>query len=186
MNFDGLLGDEPVASPGQQEAAVLVPIIQIDDPRLVLTRRQPDLVNHPGQMSFPGGRHEPIDASLRETALREAEEEIDLDPTDATIHGRLPTIETVTDFEITPFVATVPDREYRPDPREVVEIISIPIRELIDPASYAAERVSRPARDPGIVHYFHTDHATVWGATGRILVSFLRKTVGWTPPIEPP
>lgn len=186
MDFDGLLGDEPGASPRQQQAAVLVPIIQNDDPRLIFTRRQPDLVNHPGQMSFPGGRHESIDTTLQETALREAEEEIDLHPTEATIHGRLPTIETVTDFEIAPFVATVPDRAYRPDPREVVEIISIPIRELTDPASYAAERVSHPARDPDIVHYFHTDHATVWGATGRILVSFLRRTVGWTPPLEPP
>ncbi|AGB15840.1 NTP pyrophosphohydrolase [Halovivax ruber XH-70] len=156
------------------DAAVLVPIIdRPDGPALLFTKRAEHLGEHPGQMSFPGGGVEPEDDTLRDTALREAHEEIGLDPAAPTVIGRLDDISTITGYAVTPFVARVPDREYEPDDGEVAEIVVISLSELLDPATYTTEVHDHPIEGPTIIHYFHVGEYTVWGATARILVQFL-------------
>ncbi|MFP4590243.1 MAG: NUDIX hydrolase [Halobacteriales archaeon] len=181
------LADRTPARPvgGYTNAAVLIPVLREERPdSLLFTRRNPDLDTHPGQMSFPGGRAEADDPDLLGTALREAREEIDLSPSDATIHGRLDPIRTVTGFEVVPYVAEIPPGEYRPDPAEVAEIVTVAVPDLLDPANYEAEHRVHPEHGPLTVHYFTVDGYTVWGATARILVQLLRLTHGWAPPPE--
>lgn len=169
--------DEP------RDAAVLVPIIYQEQlPHLLFTKRSEDLGNHPGQMSFPGGGREPTDDSLSDTAVREAHEEISLDPTEVTLVGQLDDIRTISGYSVTPFVAEIPDREYQPDEREVAEITKLPLESITDPANYDSEPRSSPRYGDTVIHYFHVNGFTVWGATGRILVQFLELTTDWTVP----
>lgn len=182
------LGDRTAASPSGEHtpAAVLIPVIRVrEPPQLLFTRRNPDLDTHPGQMSFPGGRTEPHDRDLLETALREAEEEIGLDPSRVELHGRLDPIRTVTGFEVTPFVGEIPPGPYRPEPAEVAEIVTVDVAAFLEADNYEAERREHPDRGPITVHYFRVDGYTVWGATARILVQLLRVTHGWKPPSDP-
>jgi 8-oxo-dGTP pyrophosphatase MutT (NUDIX family) len=169
--------DEP------RDAAVLVPIIHRDNrPFLLFTKRSEDLGKHPGQMSFPGGGRELIDDSLYDTAVREANEEINLNPNEVSPIGQLDDIRTISGYSVTPFVAEIPDREYHPDEREVAEITNLPIAALTDPSNYEAEPRSSPKYGDTVIHYFHVNGFTVWGATGRILVQFLELSTDWTVP----
>lgn len=168
-------------------AAVLVPVITRETgPALLFTKRADHLGEHPGQMSFPGGGRESRDADLRATALREAEEEIGLRPEEVAIVGRLDDIVTITDYAVSSFVGTVPDRTYDPDEREVAAVVSLPISGLVDPTNYEVERREHPRVGAIAVHYFHVEGYTIWGATGRILVQFLAATTDWSPPAAPP
>ena len=167
----------------RHDAAVLVPVIDRDgESHLLFTKRADHLGEHPGQMSFPGGGCEPRDADSHETALREANEEIALDPADAGIVGRLDDIRTITEYAVTPVVARVPDRQYVPDESEVAEIVVLPVSGLLDPDNYEFEERDHPHYGEIVIHYFHVDGYTVWGATGRIVVDFLERTTDWRAP----
>ncbi len=169
--------DEP------RDAAVLVPVTYRDQlPYLLFTKRSEELGNHPGQMSFPGGGREPDDDSLVNTAIREANEEISLNPNEVTLIGQLDDIRTGSGYSITPFVAEIPDRNYHPDEREVAEITKLPLTGITDPDNYEAEPRSTPRDGDIVIHYFHVNGFTVWGATGRILVQLLDLTTEWTVP----
>jgi 8-oxo-dGTP pyrophosphatase MutT (NUDIX family) len=170
-----------------RDAAVLVPVVQREDGRaLVFTKRADHLGEHPGQMSFPGGGREPSDENLRETAAREAYEEVELHSDEISFVGQLDDIRTTSRYSVTPFVARVPDREFVPDEREVEEVAVLSIAALTDPANYEVEKRIHPTYGEAIVHFFHVDEYTVWGATARILVQFLDLAVGWTPPAREP
>ncbi|NEU57469.1 CoA pyrophosphatase [Halorussus sp. MSC15.2] len=165
------------------DAAVLAPVVEREgDHYLLFTKRADHLGEHAGQMSFPGGGREPSDADLRATALREAEEEIGLRPAEADIVGRLDDIRTTSRYAVTPYVATVPDREYTPDEREVAEIAVLPVAGLVDPDNHEVERREHPQYGESIVHFFHVGGYTVWGATARILVQLLELTTDWRAP----
>src|SRR6056297_3971121 len=167
----------------EHDAAVLAPVVDRQDgPHLLFTKRADHLGEHPGQMSFPGGGAEPEDATILETALREANEEIGLESTEAEIVGQLDDIRTVTEYAVTPFVAHVPDREYVRDDNEVAEIVVLSVSELLDPKNYEYERRSHPYYGDIVIHYFHVDGYTVWGATGRILVQLLELATAFEAP----
>ncbi|MFC6615027.1 NUDIX hydrolase [Halopenitus salinus] len=186
MDLSGVRRHTPVtAAEGEREAAVLAPVLHREgDPHLLFTKRADHLGEHPGQMSFPGGGREPRDETLRDTALREADEEIGLAAAEAGIRGRLDDITTVTGYAIRPFVAEVPDREYVPDEREVAEIVFLPVSELTDRSNYESERRDHPEHGDIRIHFFSVEGYTVWGATGRMLAQLLELTTDWRVPPE--
>ncbi len=164
-------------------AGVLVPVIERPDGAvLVYTERADHLSAHAGEMSFPGGGRHETDESLQHTALREADEEIDLDPDDAEVVGRLPDIWGPTGDIVRPYVARVPDISYEPNPAEVTDIVRLPVASLIDRANYSAEPI--PGREDLEVTlpYFRVSDVTVWGLTGYVTGRLLQETAGWDPP----
>jgi len=123
-------------------AAVLVPLVVRDAVCVLLTQRTDHLTNHPGQISFPGGRAEPGDADASATALREAEEEIGLDARHMEVLGTMPTYTTGTGFIVTPVVALVePPFELRIDSFEVAGAFEVPLAFLMDPAHHRRHRI---------------------------------------------
>ena len=169
--------DEP------NDAGVVIPAIDRDEGHhLVFTKRADHLEEHPGQMSFPGGGREPEDSDILATALREGNEEIGLRPEEADVVGRLDDIRTITEYAVTPFVARVTDREYDPDDSEVAEVVALPLAGFVDPDNHEHERRTHPHYGEILIHYFHVDGYTVWGATGRIVVQLLEMTTDWRAP----
>ncbi len=187
MNLGRVAAYEPTTIEAvSSEAAVLVPVIEHEaGVSLLFTKRADHLGEHASQMSFPGGSREPSDGSRYETALREATEEIGLRQDEVDFVGRLDDIHTVTGYVVSPFVARVPDREYDPDEREVAEVVLLTVDDLLDPANIEVERREHPAGGEVLVHFFHVDGYTVWGATGRILVQLLELTTDWRAPTSP-
>jgi 8-oxo-dGTP pyrophosphatase MutT (NUDIX family) len=185
MDVAGIRRHEPATVTDEpREAAVIVPIVDRAEPHLLFTKRADHLSDHPGQMSFPGGGREPADADLRETALREANEEIGLRAEEAAVIGRLDDIRTVTRYSVGPFPAQIPDREYTPGDAEVAEIAILSVEELTDPENYESERRDHPYYGDIRLHFFTVEGYTVWGATARILVQFLELATDWEVPPE--
>ncbi|QSG10228.1 NUDIX hydrolase [Halapricum desulfuricans] len=169
-----------------REASVLLPIVdRPTGPHLLFTKRADHLENHPGQMSFPGGRREPEDDDRVETALREAREEIGLRPIEARLHGRLDDLETVSAYVVRPYVGTIPDRSYTPNDGEVAEITVLPLSGILDSDNHESECRDHPQYGEIQLHYFTVDGYTVWGATADILVQFLELATDWRAPAEP-
>lgn len=138
------------------------------EPHLLLTRRPLHMRRHAGQLSFPGGHIEPGEETLA-AALREAREEIGLDEGAVDVLGRLSeTLVLQSAFRLTPWVASVPyPYPYAPDPREVDEIIHVPISALLRPGAHRVEE--REAYGMNLdVHYFELGAEVLWGATARI------------------
>ncbi|MFC7071889.1 NUDIX hydrolase [Halovenus rubra] len=183
MDLDAVRAFDPTpVADGKRDSAVVVPLVERDVPHLLFTKRADHLSNHPGQMSFPGGRREHEDSNLGATAVREANEEIGLNPDAPSFVGQIDDILTVTGFSVTPFVAHVPDNEYEPQDDEVAEIAVLPLDALTDLDNYHGEYRDHPDNGPIRVHYFYVDEYTIWGATARILVQFLELTTDWTAP----
>ncbi|AGB36526.1 NUDIX hydrolase [Natronococcus occultus] len=184
LNLAPIADHPPVGIDDQEhDAAVVAPVIErADEDYLLFTRRSDDLGNHPGQMSFPGGGAEPEDESILATALREANEEIGLEPDETEVVGQLDDIRTISEYAVTPFVTRVPDREYERDGVEVAEIVVLPLSGFLDPENYECERREHPYYGDIVIHYFHVDGYTVWGATGRMLVQLLELTTEFEAP----
>jgi 8-oxo-dGTP pyrophosphatase MutT (NUDIX family) len=156
-----------------RDAAVLIPIVAMPEPTLIFTVRTDTLPSHKGQISFPGGSVDDTDASAEQAALREAEEEIGLDPERVRILGELDTTPTfVSGYVISPFVGWLEEEpDIDPNPAEVAEVLHVPIAELIDEIR----------REPGFEFGGRTfpteawvwkDHV-IWGVTARIVRHFL-------------
>jgi 8-oxo-dGTP pyrophosphatase MutT (NUDIX family) len=160
---------------GTRPSAVLAPLYpEGDDVVVVLTRRAQHLRAHRGEVSFPGGGCEPADADLRATALREAYEEVRLDPASVEIIGELDHLQTVTSQSyIVPFVGELagrPDLVASPD--EVESILRVPLAELLADDVYHEERWGLPPLEHP-VHFFELDGDLVWGATAAMLRNLL-------------
>lgn len=154
-------------------SAVLVPIVLHPAPAVLLTLRAAKLSNHAGQVAFPGGRIE-AGETPEAAAVREAAEEVGLDPRLPDLIGRLPDHVTGTGFRVTPVVALLhPPLSLTADPREVEEVFELPLAVVLDPA--APER--RSAEWKGRLREFwvwpHERHY-IWGATAAMLVSLAR------------
>jgi 8-oxo-dGTP pyrophosphatase MutT (NUDIX family) len=164
-----LSGERPDA-PVLKQAAVLVPLVARDHGlNVVLTRRSHHLPTHAGQIAFPGGRREDSDADVGATALREAHEEIGLDPRFVTLLGVSDAYETVTGFAVTPVVGLVePSAPLTADPREVDEIFEVPLAFLMDPANHEPHARSYNGVERRFYAMPYGDYY-VWGATAGML-----------------
>jgi 8-oxo-dGTP pyrophosphatase MutT (NUDIX family) len=160
---------------GGSDAAVLVPLYRASTGTgLVFTERRSDLRRHGGEISFPGGRPDHPEEDLLECALREANEEIGLDPTSVEVLGALPPVSTVvTGYKVHPFVGVIPQGlSFTPNPGEVAAVLLFTLDDLR--AGFGMRRLIRrgvPIRTPTYVAGEHL----IWGATARILGSLLER-----------
>ena len=165
--------DRPLA-----HAAVLVPIVMRERPMVLLTERTTHLSTHSGQVAFPGGRRDDTDSDEAHTALREAQEEIGLEPGCVEVVGRLPTYTTGSRFIITPVIGLVsPTHRLTLNTYEVADAFEVPLEFLMNPAHHRhhaiewagvrREWLSMPYQDQGTDRF-------VWGATAAMLRNFYR------------
>lgn len=167
---------DPAGRPREQRtlrsAGVLVPII--DRPAgatVLLTQRTAHLQKHAGQISFPGGGHEPQDPDLVATALRETEEEIGLPPHHVSVLGRLDLYETSTAYGVVPVVGWIrPPFPLKIDPFEVADVFEVPLSFVMDPANHRRDSTVRDGRSRSFYVLPYEDRY-IWGATAGMLVN---------------
>jgi 8-oxo-dGTP pyrophosphatase MutT (NUDIX family) len=158
---------------GRKESAVLVPLFISDGAvHIVFTERRHDLRRHPGEISFPGGRRDPGDETLMQTALREACEEIGLPREAVTMAGALEPVGTfVTNYAIYPFVGVIePGMEWVIGETEVAQVLELSLDDLV---AGAGERRMVRRGMAFKTHTFEVDGHLIWGATARILNDLL-------------
>ena len=159
-------------------AAVLVLLTDVGEgPELLLTRRSWEMRNHRGEVSFPGGRMDPGETAL-DTALREAYEEVGLDPAVVTIHGELEHLHTaVMRSYIVPKVGTVEQRlDLHAQTIEVERVLWVPVAAFTREGAHRTEHWGGPPFDRTL-HFFELDDETVWGATARIIFDLLERVL---------
>lgn len=164
-NFD--LEADPPARTDKDQAAVLIPVY-VDpqgDWRLVLTKRPDTMPTHAGHIAYPGGRPDPGDAGVVETALREAEEEVGIDPDNVEVLGFLPPIDTVQfRLMVVPVVGRLPGRPtLTPSPREVVRTYDPKLEDLADEARWHFEMWQDHK-----VWFYELEGDSLWGATAMM------------------
>lgn len=156
-----------------REAAVLVPVYRDREGDLTLVMiRRADVGAHGGQIAFPGGKRDRGDATALETALREAREEIGLEPKDVAVIAALDRVETrSTGFVIAPFLARIrrPER-WRPDPAEVEEVLEVRVRDLALPEARGESFETFPgSAEPSPIPFYRLAGHRLWGASYRIV-----------------
>lgn len=154
-------------------AAVLIPIIKREESlSVLLTERSPNLKQHAGQISFPGGRMDPQDRDIRATALRETQEEVGIDPANIEIVGYLDPNPTFTGYAVTPVVALVELRqELTIDPVEVKSAFEVPLPFLLDEANQELSHREFAGVTVPIAEFNYGQYC-IWGATAGMLIEF--------------
>ena len=165
-----LMENEVVRTENLTEAAVLIPIVERNNGlKVILTKRSNKLKQHPGQVSFPGGKSEKTDKSLVATALRETREEIGINNKNVEILGQLSKHVTITGFKITPFIGKIRTGfSTKIQTSEVSEIFEVPLSYLSNPKNFRVESV----KWKGKKRFFYSipyGPYYIWGATARIL-----------------
>jgi len=146
---------------------------------IVFIRRPETMKHHKGQISLPGGAQDPTDLDPIHTALREAHEELGIDPDTVEVLGTIPPVYArVSGFVITTVIgrlkeaSSAGDLVFTPNPYEVAEVIEVPVSALLDPDNHRIEQ--RTAGDFTYnIHFYTYSSYEIWGATGRILYEFL-------------
>ena len=165
-----LMENEVVRTENLTEAAVLIPIVERNNGlKVILTKRSNNLKQHPGQVSFPGGKSEKTDKSLVATALRETREEIGINNKNVEILGQLSKHVTITGFKITHFISKIRTGfSTKIQTSEVSEIFEVPLSYLSNPKNFRVESV----KWKGKKRFFYSipyGPYYIWGATARIL-----------------
>ena len=155
-------------------SAVLVPLVPRDDGlQILLTRRAESMRTHSGQISFPGGRQDPSDETLADTALRETFEEVGIASSQIELLGQLPAQPTITGFVMHPFVGLVaPDYVPILEEAEVAEAFEVPLDFIADPANRRQSLKAFKGREVPIYSFDYQDY-NIWGATAQVLVRFV-------------
>ncbi len=173
-DFDLLPDGRPAFANGRalKPAGVLVALVaRAEGPTILLTQRTHHLKHHAGQIAFPGGRREPGDADILETALRETEEEVGLDRRLVEVLGQLEVYETTSAYAVTPVIGWVePPFDLTVDPFEVEEAFEVPLAFVLDPANHKRETMFRDGLQR---HYYVLPYGDyrIWGATAGMLVN---------------
>ncbi|CNF15771.1 nudix hydrolase YeaB [Yersinia bercovieri] len=156
-------------SANSRHAAVLIPIICRPEPTLLLTRRSTHLRKHAGQVAFPGGKADPTDSSLIETALREAEEEVAIPASAVHVLGQLAPLDSSSGYQVTPIVGLVPDNiAFHGNEDEVAGLFEMPLHEALSLSRYYSLDIHRG----GINHRVYLswyERQFVWGLTAAII-----------------
>ena len=162
-------------APPATAAAVLVAVTDRPEPGVILTQRTEHLRRHAGQVAFPGGRIDPEDADAVAAALREAEEEIALDPTLVSVIGAIDRYRTGTGFDVTPVLGVIPpDLPLVGAEAEVADVFEVPLAFILDPANHQA----RSAPWQGRTRHYHQiewGNRRIWGATAAMIVNLSRR-----------
>lgn len=170
-----LAGDLDEPSPAEAKAAaVLIAITKRERPGVILTVRREDMRTHAGQIAFPGGQIDPGEDSTG-AALREAWEELELDPSKVEPIAEIETYRTITGYMVTPVVGVIPpDLPLTPHDREVADWFEAPLDHLIDPANHRRQAMLVAGRTR---HYYEIDWRgrRIWGATAAMLVNLSRR-----------
>jgi 8-oxo-dGTP pyrophosphatase MutT (NUDIX family) len=155
-------------------AAVLIPLVwQENEWHLLFTRRTDTVESHKGQVSFPGGACDEGETTPEQTALREAEEEIGLNPDEIRVLGRLTNLITITYFRVTPVVGVIKwPAVFRVGEHEVARVFTIPLGWLANPSN--RWQFERPDTTRSLIAYHPYDGELLWGATARMTVDFLK------------
>ena len=154
-------------------AAVLVPLVrQRDEWHILFTRRTDRVESHKGQVSFPGGACDEGETTPEQTALREVEEEIGIDPSDVKVLGRLANLITISFYRVTPVVGVVKwPTVFRVGEHEVARVFTIPLGWLANASNRWQFEI--PGRNRSVIAYHPYDGELLWGATARMTVDFL-------------
>lgn len=182
LTADDIERQQHIGEQTLKPAAVLLLVVDRAEPAVVFTQRTTHLPDHAGQVSFPGGRCDAEDCSPEETALREAREEVGIEPARVEILGRLPEYRTSTGYSVTPVVGWAePPLEYRPDPAEVEAVFEVPLAFLLDPANHRYESAFHLGR---MRRFWAMPYGEryIWGATAGMLVTFQRILARTGPP----
>lgn len=178
---DPAVKDEFVQQPLPLKAsAVLVPIVERgSDYSIMLTKRSSRLKSHSGQVSFPGGRCDDEDAHAMATALREANEEINLPHKNVEVIGAMEDYETVTGYSVSPVVGFVnPEFKVIPEISEVEDVFEVPLDFILNEGNHTIESIMWKG---AMRHYyvFPHDNHKIWGATAAMLVRFAKLVNGY-------
>lgn len=157
-----------------RNAAVLVPLTYYQNEwHLLFTRRTDRVESHKGQVAFPGGASDEGEITAEQTALREADEEIGMNPTDVNILGKLSKLITISSFRVTPVVGIIPwPYAYKVSGAEVARIFTIPLLWLANRNNYWEFSLRDSERS--LIAYHPYDGELLWGATARMTVNFLK------------
>lgn len=157
------------------DAAVLIPVIDRPSPTVLLTRRSAHLRRHAGQVAFPGGRIDPEDDGPVAAALREAQEEVALDPNRVAVIGMTDIYETGTGYSITPVIGIIPpDLPLVASADEVAAIFEVRLDHVLDPANHQRRTGEWQGRERSF-YVIDADGHEIWGATAAILVNLSRR-----------
>lgn len=169
---------EPFSRP-PTPAAVLIGLVRRPEGHTVLyTERSPDLRSHSGQVAFPGGKIDAADRHAGEAALREANEEVGLEPAEANILGYMEPYFTGSNYLITPVIAEVlPSGPFVPNPGEVHSVFEVPLKRILDSASYGRFRIKRGGREHSTWQIDHDGHV-IWGITANLTRKFRDLVLG--------
>jgi 8-oxo-dGTP pyrophosphatase MutT (NUDIX family) len=170
-----LVGDLPeILAEADTPAAVLIAITERAEPGVILTVRREHLRTHAGQVAFPGGRTDPGEDAVT-AAMREANEEILLDPQEVEIIGSLDKYRTITGYVVTPVIAVVPpDLPLEPHEHEVADWFEVPLGFILDPANQQRRSALFQGRERHYYEIMWRDRR-IWGATAAMIVNLSRR-----------